>query len=381
MSNLTNRTRPCGAARDMRMRGPLLAIAALSCFSLWSGPALAQTLRPIVSIETDPNGTKNVRVAEQVYSAFTPAITVQNRSDDRFNIRSNVPILLSNVQSRNSEYGIYVANNSPVSIDRFSFIRWDGHGGIHGAAIKVDRSTASATLVQRVFADGQTTPDATYARSNTDFIGVEHNAAPVYVRGATGRNFGDGGVDAKSHVYLMNVTIDGAHRGLRAWSNSRITIANSIVNVPPGHEHVWLNDSTSSVRYYNVLWCVGSTRPTPSDPACSTTPTVVRGYKISHAQARQRTVRLSSNPLPSTSNFFRTQIDRIVIEYSRNGGRSWQVMATGGASGRPPLGDTRYRIPFSLSSATYLFRIHFERNGARVGSTVIVNEAGQTVSL
>jgi len=56
-------------------------------------------------------------------------------------------------------------------------------------------------------------------------------------------------------------------------------------------------------------------------------------------------------------------------------------MATGGAAGRPPYGDTRYRIPFSLTSATYLFRVRFERNGARVGTTTTINEAGQSVSV
>lgn len=357
-----------------------LAIAALVFpFSAGTAPA-ATTLRPIVTIETDPDGTANVRVAEQVYNAFTPSITLENREDDRFNILSNVPIMLRNVRSNESRYGIYISNNSPVSVDRYAFHRWNGQGSIYGGAIKLDRSGSAPTFVQRVFADGMSRPDGSYTVSNTDFIGVEHNGAPLYVRGATGRNFGDGGVDAKSNVYLMNITIDGAHRGLRAWKNTTITIANSIINVPAGHQHVWLSDSTSSVRYYNVLWCVGSTRPTPSDPKCSTTPTVVTGDKITSAQARQRVVALTSNPLPATSNFFATQIDRIVIEYSSNNGSTWRQMASGGSRGRPPLGDTRYRVPFSLSSGTYLFRAHFERNGARVGSSVVVNEAGQVVS-
>ena len=360
---------------------PFIAIAAFTVAAFSASASLAQTmLRPIVSIETDPNGTANVRVAEQVYSPFTPTITIQNQTEARLNIASNVPILVSNVRGGNERYGVYVSSSSPVSIDRYSFVNWEGLGSIYGGAIKVDRSSAANTLVQRAFADGQSAPDGSYRVSNTDFIGVERNGASVYVRGATGRNFGDAGVDAKSNVYLMNVTIDGAHRGLRAWSNSRITIANSIINVPPGHQQVWLSDSTSSVRYYNVLWCVGATNPSPSNSACTTSPTVVSGDKISSAQARQQTVALSTNPLPATSNFFRTQIDRIVVEYSRNGGQTWQAMATGGASGRPPVGDTRYRVPFSLSSATYLFRVHFERNGARVGSTVVVNEAGQTVT-
>lgn len=381
MRRLTNRGRRYGAAGwSMMKREPLIAIAAITLFAASPGPALAQTtLRPIVSIETDPNGTANVRVAEQVYSPFTPAITIENQVGDRINISSNVRVLVSNVQSRNARYGVYISSASPVSIDRYSFINWEGQGSIYGGAVKVDRSTAATTLVQRAFADGQSAPDASYRVSNTDFIGVERNGASVYVRGATGRHFGDAGVDAKSNVYLMNVTIDGAHRGLRAWSNSRITIVNSIINVPAGHQQVWLSDSTSSIRYYNVLWCVGATNPSPSNSACTTSPTVVSGDKISAAQARLQTVALSSNPLPAMSNFFRTQIDRIVIEYSRNGG-AWQGMVTGGASGHPPVGDTRYRVPFSLSSATYRFRVHFERNGARVGSTITVNEAGQTVS-
>lgn len=357
-----------------------LAIAALA-LSLSAGAApAATTLRPIVSIETDANGTANVRVSEQVYSPFTPSVTIENQTDDRFNLLSDVPIALRNVRSRDSRYGIFVANHSSVSVDRYSFINWEGQGSIYGGAIKLDRSGAAPTFLQRIFADGQSAADGSYSVSNTDFIGVEHNGAPLYVRGATGRNFGDGGVDAKSNVYLMNITIDGAHRGLRAWSNSTITIANAIINVPAGHQHVWLYDGTSSVRYYNVLWCVGATNPSPSNSACSTRPTVVTGDKISSTQARQRVVALTSNPLPAMSNFFRTQIDRIVVEYSSNGGSTWRAMASGGATGRPPLGDTRYRVPFSLSSGTYLFRAHFERNGARVGSSIVVNEAGQTVS-
>ena len=380
MKAMLQRRRPRGAEQGP-LRKPALAIAALALAAFSSAPApAATTLRPIVSIETDPTGAANVRVAEQVYSAFTPAVTVQNLTDDRIDILSDVPILISNVRGGASRYGISIANHSAVSIDRYRFVNWEGQGSIYGGAIKLDRTGVAPTYVQRVFADAQASPDPSYDICNTDFIGVERNATPLYVRGATGRNFGDGGVDAKSNVYLMNVSIQNVHRGLRVWSNSRITIANSIINVPAGQQHVWLYDSTSSVRYYNVLWCVGATNPSPSDPACGTSPTVVSGDKISSTQARAQIVALSTNPLPALSNFFRTQIDRIVIEYSRDAGRTWHAMASGGSTGRPPLGDTRYRVPFSLSGYSYLFRVHFERNGARVGSSVVVSETGQTVA-
>jgi hypothetical protein len=332
------------------MRKALLALLLSVCMP--SGATFAQpALRPVVSIETDPDGTANIRVAEQVYSAFTPERTVENLSDDRMNIVSETPILIRNVRGGNSDYGINISNRSPLSIDNYSFVNWVSSGGrdVYGAAIKVRRARSAPIYVQRVFGDGQQAPDPSYRRSNTDFIGVERNAAPVYVRGATGRRFGDAGVDAKSDVYLMNVTIDGAHRGLRAWDHTRITIANSIINVPPGHEQVWLEDATASVRYYNVLWCIGAAAPSPASADCTTQPTAIGADRISAAEARAQLVALRDNPLPATNDFFRTRIDRVVVEYSRDGGRNWRTMAASGGPGRPPLGDMRYPAPFRLA--------------------------------
>jgi hypothetical protein len=337
-------------------------------------------VRPLVYIEADPNGTRYVRVMEQSRTAFAPARAIENLpTSGRINIRDERSTLVRNVTVRNARYGVFMSSTEALSIDNFTFIGWNGEGGIHGAAIKLNVTGAGPTWVQRVFADGQERPDASYRRSNTDFIGIERGVDPTYVRYATGRNFGDAGVDAKSNVQLMNVTINGAHRGLRAWSNAEITIVNSIVNVPPGHEQVWLQDATSRVRYHNVLWCIGAANPSPNARECSTAPTAIGADRISAAQARQRITALSSNPLPALSPFFASRIDRIVIESSSNGGASWQVMATGGAPGRAPYGDTRYRIPFNLNTATYLFRVRFERNGGRVGVPVVVNEAGRII--
>jgi hypothetical protein len=364
----------------------IIAVGALpalfACIVLSVGEAAAQSsLRPLLYIEADPDGTRYVRVMEPNDFAFAPARRIVNLMNNRrINIRDALATLVRNVTVRNARYGVHIAGPGPVSVDNFTYIDWSGDG-IHGAAVKIDRPTEAVTYIERVFADGMESPDPTYARSNTDFIGIERHSGSVHVRYATGRNFGDAGIDAKSNVALMNVTVDGAHRGLRAWSNVTITIVNAIVNVPAGQEQVWVQGPASRVRYYNVLWCIGSTNASPDDPRCTTAPTAIGAEGVSAAQARRQIVALSANPLPRTSPFFATQIDRIIVEYSRNGGADWQAMVAAGARGRPPCGDTRYRIPFNLASATYLFRARFERNGARVGASATINEAGQSVTV
>lgn len=344
--------------------------------------ASAQTLQPLVYIEGDPaSSDRYVRVMERHFTAFTPVQSIVNRTNaGRINIGDASSTLVRDVSVRNAEYGINITAISPVSIDHFGFYDWNGGGEIHGAAIKINRAAPAATYIQRVYADGREAPDASYDRSNTDFIGIERNSAPVFVRYATGRNWGDAGIDAKSNVALMNVTVNGAHRGLRAWSNVTITIANSIINVPAGHEQVWVQGSGARIRYYNTLWCIGVETPSPNASGCSYNPSAIGADGVSTVQARQQITALTSNTLTSNP-FFATQIDRVVVQYSSNGGRTWTQMASGGASGRAPLGDMRYRIPVSLSSGTYLFRAYFERNGTRVGDIATVNEAGQTVSV
>lgn len=360
----------------------LLACTLFSGCSAAPQEAGAQpALRPVVYIESGQNGERYIRVMEPVSVAFTPSRSIQNQlSSGRINIREETATLVRNIVIRNARYGVYVANASPAWIENLVFLDWDGGDSIHGAAIKLDRSGPAPTYIHRVFADGMEAPDGSYRRSNTDFIGIERTAGPVFVRYATGRNFADGGVDAKSDVALMNVTIDSAHRALRAWSNVEITIVNSIVNVPAGQEQVWVQDATSRVCYHNVLWCVGAQTPATDAPECSDRPTAIAGDGVGEDQARRQLIALSSNPLPQMDAFFATHIDRIVIEYSDNHGSSWREMAASGSRGRPPLGDTRYRVPFNLAGAVYLFRVHFQRNGARTGS-ITIDEAGQAVSV
>lgn len=338
----------------------------------------AQTLRPLVHIESDPDGTRYIHVMEPSATPLTPAETIANRNaSPRINIRNALATLVRDVTFRDAKYGIHVRGAGPIFIENVAFIDWHSDD-IHGAAVKVHRSAPAPTYIRGLFADAGESPDSSYERSNTDFIGIERNAGPVYVRYATGRNFGDAGIDAKSDVALMNVTIDGAHRGLRVWNGATLTIANAIVNVPPGHEQVWMRRDTSRLRYYNVLWCVGSTNPAHGDPACTTQPTAIGVDGITEDQARSQITALRSNPL-TENPFFATRIDSLVVEYSANGGDTWRVMATAGAAGRPPYGDLRYRIPFDLSRGAHLFRVQFQRNGERVGAPLIVDETGRVV--
>jgi hypothetical protein len=340
--------------------------------------------RPEIFVEHDPDGTAYVRVLEQIYNPFPsgPQRTFTN-VNSLPNIDGSQTTLISNVHVTQEKYGAFILGSGVVSIYNYSSVGFDGGGSIHGAAIKLERSSAAPTYIQRVFADEQQQPDPTYTLRNVDFLGVEFNGAPIYVRGATARNLSDGGVDTKStSVSLMNVTFTSANRGLRAWDNTEITIVNSIINVAPSFTHAWVYDDTSTIRYYNVLWCIGATDPTPTDPNCTPNPTAVEEDNVSGSPL-DRMIALSSNPLPSVSPFFATQIDRIVVEYSTNNGATWQAMTlpNAGGGGLPaPVGDTRYRIPLNLNTAAYVFRASVQQGGAMVGTySVTLNEAGQVV--
>jgi hypothetical protein len=121
--------------------------------------------------------------------------------------------------------------------------------------------------------------------------------------------------------------------------------------------------------------------PSASDPNCRTSPWVTEGEDMDAAAISSRIIPLQSNPLPGISPFFATGIDEIVIEYSTNGGSTWQVMnvQNAGGPGSAPVGDTRYRVPLALNTANFLFRASYRKNGGVVGSmSAAINEQGQT---
>jgi hypothetical protein len=332
-------------------------------------------------------------VQEQTFDAFAPNAPQRTIRDRTFGpapgssnrITGTQTTLITNVDVTRMKAGLQLLATSTVQIYDYTFLDWDTGGqSIHGSAIKIgEQPTSGPTFIQRIWADGLEPPDPTYNVSNTDFIGIELDSGPIYVRDVTGRNFGDAGIDSKSApVYVMNATLERANRLLRAWPNVEIVIVNSIVNAAQGFSQAWLSNSTSTIRYYNVLWCVNADVPSASHASCRTTPTQVEGENISDSQALARMIALASNPLPGISSFFRTQVERIVLQYSTDSGATWQNMSVPntGSPGSAPVGDPRYRIPLDLNSANFFFRAWYERGGAKIGETsAVINESGAPV--
>ncbi len=284
------------------------------------------------------------------------------------------------------KHGLTLQSSGTVHIYDYTYTKFAGGGSIFGAAIKLGDyyPTHGDTYIQRVVADGMVEPDGSYKQNNNDFIGIEEDSDSIYIRDVTGGNFGDAGIDTKStRVYLMNATLSGAHRILRAWPGVEMVVVNSIINASPGHTQAWIFDSTAKISYYNTLWCQNAATPSASDASCSRKPLAIEGEDMSFSDVATRFVELPSNPLPEVNPFFRTQIDEIVVETSRDNGASWQrlSLANTGGPGSPPVGDTRYRIPVDLDSGDYLFRASYRLNGSQVGQhSLSVNEAGSATS-
>jgi hypothetical protein len=345
-------------------------------------------IQPALFIEKDPDGSTFLRVQEQNYDPFNggAARTIADRQlgpapGVNFVVEGPETTRILNVDAVEMKHGFTLQSSSEVSIYDYTYTKFNGGSSIHGAAIKLGdngRPTNGTTFVQRVVADGMQAPDATYKVSNNDFIGIEWESGPIYVRDVTGKNFGDGGLDTKSGpIYLMNATLDGAHRMVRSWG-VEIVLVNAIINGRSGHSQGWVSGPDAKVRYYNTLWCMDSQNPSPSDPNCKSDPWVVERDDMSLAEAQSRFIRLQSNPLDSVSPFFKTSIDEIIVEYSTDG-RTWQTLSlpnTGGP-GSGPVGDTRYKLPLNLADANYLFRASYRKMGGHVGATSqVIDETG-----
>jgi hypothetical protein len=357
-------------------------------------PPATGGLQPQLFVEHDPDGAVYLRVTEQMWNPLGSKAPEKIIKDKTLgpapgvnNIIADAPTAeVVNVDVVKMKHGLMLADTGKVWINNYRYTQFDGGGQIWGAAIKLGDSadgSQDSTYIQRVVADGMQKPDPTYQVSNTDFIGIEEFSGPVYIRDVTGKNFGDAGVDSKStHIYIMNATLDGGHRMIRAWQNVEITLVNSIVNASPNNSQGAIFDTTGTVRYYNTLWCQDAHPATIESAKCRTTPWLVEGEDLPFTVAAARFIPLSSNPLPSVSPFFKTGMDQIVAEYSSDGGRTWLQMPleNAGGPGKPPVGDTRYVIPFGLGSAAYQFRAYYKLDGAKVGQTsVVIGEDGNAV--
>jgi hypothetical protein len=362
-----------------------------------SGPALppkSSVPRPILFIEKDPNGTAYIRVLEQVHDVFAPNQAQRIIRDQLFgpaggsanHYDGNFTYLFANIDVVRMKFGIWLEGTNQTLIYDYTFDRWDGDDSIHGAGIKIGDGTATngATYIQRVVANGAVPPDPTYNVSNTDFIGIEQDSGPLYFRDITGGGFGDAGIDSKSGpIYVMNATLRGGNRMIRAWGGVEYTIVNSIINASPGDfMQIWISEPTAKISHYNTLWCQNADVPSASHPNCSTTPWLIEGEDMETNEVAARIIQLTENPLPAISPFFDTEVERIVIQYSTDAGATWQDMdiLNNGGPGSAPVGDPRYRIPLNLGSANYLFRARYEQNGALVGEvSAVINEDGAVV--
>lgn len=360
-------------------------------------PAAGQTVyRPTLYIEQSPtDGTKFLRVEEPLFDVFLEGTPQRTIADTAFGpqpgvnnvINGPASTLIRNVDVVRMKHGLTLQGSALVSIYDYTYTGFDGGGAIYGAAIKLGDNglpTNGDTYIQRVVADGQQAPDATYKISNNDFIGVETDSDSIFIRDVTGGNFGDGGIDTKStHIYLMNATLSGGHRMLRAWPGVEITLVNSVINASPGHGQAWIYDATAKISYYNTLWCENAVAPSAANANCSRTPLLLEGENMAFSDIAARLVPLSANPLPAVSPFFRTEMDQIVVETSTDNGGTWKTLTltnTGGP-GSPPVGDLRFAIPLDLAAANYLFRASYRLNGAAVGErSLAINEAGTVTS-
>lgn len=349
--------------------------------------------RPTVRIERPETGGVFLRVTEHSFNPFAPSAPQETIRDRRagpapgtsFVISGPETTLVDGFTGTQLKYGAQLMGTPTVAINGFSFVQVDGGGQIHGGAFKFgnnDRPTTGVTFVHRAFADGKQAPDGTYQLRNTDFIGAERGNAAIYFRDVTGMNFSDAAIDSKSaKLYVMNATLQGAHRMIRAWSGAEIILVNAIVNAPTGRAQVWIQNDQATVKHFNTLWCEGADIPSPSHPKCRRTPWLIAGDLITKEQAAKRVIALSSNPLPAVSPFFRTRIDRIDVQYSRNGGAwTYLKLPNTGSAGSPPIGDLRWRIPLNLGDGSYRFRAFFGANGAQVGeASLVVDESGAVV--
>jgi hypothetical protein len=261
-------------------------------------------------------------------------------------------------------------------VDGGVFYDHDGGGSIHGAGIKFERTTGQTTptFLRDFYGNGVEQPDPTYTRSNTDCFGSEGNNTVINIRYATCLNWGDGGVDTKSGTWnISNVTFNNVMRGLRMWDGANIVIADSIIN--SDDENIWLFDQTVNIAYYNVLWCRNVANPAPGVAGCSFTAPLVG---IDNGSAAGRVVQLQSHPfLGNAHQMMQQRGNGWRVEYSSNGGGTWQQMAlpNGGAN----LGDPRYAIPFDLNSGNFVFRAILLNNGTPVATSRVMDEAGNTV--
>lgn len=288
----------------------------------------------------DGGGFPTIRLFDAQRPVDSPDRIIADRVVDSVSYGARVvgngvsDLLIDGLTVTNSKNGIALLNTGATSIVDMTFENMVPDGSLFGSVIRIgskaaEHTTKGVTFIQDVEADGNMSPLGRYGNTpNTDFLVVEAGSAPVMLRDVTASGFSDSIIDCKSTVYIMNATLEGAHRVLRAHEGATIVIVNSVLEGGPNSQALaWLEDSTSRIYYYNTTWN-GKGAPGIED---------VRGEGgMTPAQALKNVVQLRENPLPALSPFFASDFDRVSIEIQNAKGQ-W---VDTGLGGRP--GDLRF---------------------------------------
>jgi hypothetical protein len=314
---------------------------------------MVNVTKPTLYLEKNLAGNFAVRVEEQKLPNFSADIEKHDlnfapkQGGHALRIGDTVSgagksVDISNFDVSERYLGISLKNTTKASIYDLKFEGFDD--GKFGAAVRVGYhaeqnrtfNTTGITYVQRVEFDGQEAPLKSYADSNKDFLASERDNKPIYVRDITALNASDAIFDAKSTVYIMNATLSGAHRVLRVWSGVEIVLVNCVIENEPGKALAWLQDDTSSIKFYNTTWN-GLDAPTEA---------MISGEKLSKANTLKLIKKLDSNPLEAVDDFFKSDVKEIHVEVSTNGGGWRELELSNNGQGRAaPIGDTLYTLP------------------------------------
>ncbi|MEM9169554.1 MAG: hypothetical protein AAGC56_07840, partial [Pseudomonadota bacterium] len=327
--------------------------------------------KPTIYVEQH-DGRAYLRVEEQQYSLRNPENSVSNRSNsggqgNTYFAGEAETYEYRNIDLSNTRYGFGLSNTQEVNIYDLTvdgIYRGDGHASVIGLGLRgpIDEPLT----VQRVHADGGLEPmrfaGQNYGNGNKDFLDGGRSRSVsrggdgyTYLRDVTARNFTDGIIDTKDTVYIMNATLENAHRILRVWNDSHVVLVNSEINLQNGESLIWLYDNSSRVSYYNTTW---NGQPDPD-------PSLISVFQGNRNEVLRNVQRLDENPLPDESDFFDTSFDQITVEVSRNGG-PWQEVEipNTGENGVGPIGDLLYDLP-NLGNGDYQLRTFFSNDGVR----------------
>jgi hypothetical protein len=156
------------------------------------------------------------------------------------------------------KYGVQLDGTGDVLVKNFIFRRRQSND-IFGSGLILGQShpTRGETWVSNAWIDLEGKgPIPDYKLANNEAVTVELNNAPLNIRKAVLIGGEESGLDNKSFVRIDASFIASGHRSIRAWSGSRLVIANSVILAYPGMTGLWFGGGAGEARvdYYNCLF-------------------------------------------------------------------------------------------------------------------------------